>query len=49
MLSKVSNSFHATKKTICYNKILIPYSIIVTIILIADILIYHLIVVYSYY
>ncbi len=42
MLSKVTNSFHVTKKTICYNKILIPYSIIVTIILIADILIYHL-------
>ena len=42
MLSKVTNSFHATKKNNCYNKILIPYSIIVTIILIADILIYHL-------
>ncbi len=42
MLSKLSNSFHETKKTSCYNKILIPYSIIVTIILIADILIYHL-------
>ena len=34
-------SFHETKKTTCYNKFLIPYSLIVTTLLIADILIYH--------
>ena len=48
MLSKLSNSFHETKKTTCYNKILIPYSFIVTILLIADILIYHWLIIFTW-
>lgn len=41
MLSKLSNSFHETKKTSSYNKFLVTYSFIITILLIADVLIYH--------